>query len=133
MQVDVLMLSAAHPPDDVRILRKQGAALAAAGWRVMHLCPAAPDAPAEMAGVAITTYPRRPGWWGRIRNIPRLAALARRDWGRSGIEDVMLVTRATPWEDVSRQFMPVQVGNNWRLSAVTKRLQRGYEAVLRRL
>jgi glycosyltransferase involved in cell wall biosynthesis len=78
MQVDVLMLSAAHPPDDVRILRKQGAALAAAGWRVMHLCPAAPDAPAEMAGVAITTYPRRPGWWGRIRNIPRLAALARR-------------------------------------------------------
>jgi glycosyltransferase involved in cell wall biosynthesis len=77
LQVDVLMLSAAHPPDDVRIVRKQGAALAAAGWRVTHLCPAAPDAPAEMAGVSISTYARRPGWWGRIRHIPRLAALAR--------------------------------------------------------
>ncbi len=78
MPVDILMLSAAHPPDDVRIMRKQGAALAAAGWRVTHLCPAMPDTPAEMAGVSISTYARRPGWWGRIRNIPRLARLARR-------------------------------------------------------
>jgi len=78
LPVDILMLSAAHPPDDVRILHKQGAALAATGWRVMHLCPAVPDAPAAMAGVSISTYSRRPGWWGRIRNIPRLARLARR-------------------------------------------------------
>src|SRR3712207_9086675 len=27
------MLSAAHPPDDLRVVRKEGAALAAAGWR----------------------------------------------------------------------------------------------------
>ena len=74
--VDVLMLSAAHPPDDVRIVRKEGAALAAAGWRVLHLCPGGP-APAAIAGVAIQTYDRRPGWWGRLRNIPRLARLAR--------------------------------------------------------
>ena len=104
MRVDVLMLSAAHPPDDVRIVRKEGAALAAAGWRVVHLCPGArrapespgvrpapgkpganlapgypgaPDAPDVIEGVLIGTYSRRPGWWGRLRNIPRLAGLAR--------------------------------------------------------
>ena len=36
----VCMLSAAHPPADVRVVGKEGAALASAGWRVMHLCPA---------------------------------------------------------------------------------------------
>ena len=35
----VLMLSAAHPPDDVRVVVKQGAALALAGWPVRHLSP----------------------------------------------------------------------------------------------
>lgn len=77
MRVDVLMLSAAHPPDDVRIVRKEGAALAQAGWRVMHLCPGTPRAPEVVSGVLIGTYTRRPGWLGRIRNIPRLAGLAR--------------------------------------------------------
>ncbi len=77
MRVDVLMLSAAHPPDDVRIVRKEGAALAAAGWRVMHLCPGGPGVSEVVDGVLIGTYARRPGWWGRVRNIPRLAGLAR--------------------------------------------------------
>lgn len=76
MRVDVLMLSAAHPPDDVRIVRKQGAALAAAGWRVMHLCPGGREAPAAVDGVLIGTYARRPGWWGRLRHVRRLARLA---------------------------------------------------------
>ena len=71
------MLSAAHPPDDVRIVRKQGHALAEAGWRVMHLCPGGPGTPEVVSGVLIGTYSRRAGWWGRIRNIPRLAGLAR--------------------------------------------------------
>ena len=77
MRVDVLMLSAAHPPDDVRIVRKEGAALAAAGWRVLHLCPGGPDTPEVIDDVLIGTYARRPGWWARLRNIPRLAGLAR--------------------------------------------------------
>jgi len=77
LRVDVLMLSAAHPPDDVRIVRKEGTALAASGWRVMHLCPGGPDTPEVIEGVLIGTYARRPGWRGRLRNIPRLAGLAR--------------------------------------------------------
>lgn len=73
----VLMLSAAHPPGDIRVVRKEGAALAAAGWRVQHLCPApAAPVPAEVAGVAIETYPRAPGWRGRLRGVPGLARRA---------------------------------------------------------
>ena len=90
----VCMLSAAHPPADVRVVGKEGAALADAGWAVLHLCPrpvgqdasaplreaagAAPAAgvPASHAGVAIQTYARAPGWRGRLRNIPPLARRA---------------------------------------------------------
>ena len=75
----VLMLSAAHPPDDIRVVRKEGAALAAASWRVRHLAPdgAAPTAPSA-AGVELETYARRPGWLGRLLNIPALARRAAR-------------------------------------------------------
>ncbi|SDD77049.1 glycosyltransferase family 4 protein [Belnapia rosea] len=69
----ILMLSAAHPPDDIRVVRKEGAALAAAGWTVRHLAPGPADAPRQVAGVAIETYRRGPGWRGRLRNLPRLA------------------------------------------------------------
>ncbi len=82
MRPDVLMLSAAHPPDDVRIVRREGAALAAAGWRVTHLCPARADMPAACAGVAIQGFARRPGWWARLRHIPQLARLARASGAR---------------------------------------------------
>ncbi len=73
----VLMLSAAHPPDDIRVVRKEGAALAAAGWRVRHLAPGAAAAPA-VAGVELETYARRPGRLGRLLNIPALARRAAR-------------------------------------------------------
>ncbi len=74
----VLMLSAAHPPDDVRVVRKEGAALAAAGWRVRHLAPGAAPAPAAVAGVELEAHARRPGWLGRLLNIPALARRAAR-------------------------------------------------------
>ncbi|GAA0584964.1 hypothetical protein GCM10009416_24170 [Craurococcus roseus] len=74
----VLMLSAAHPPDDIRVVRKEGAALAAAGWRVRHLAPGAAAPAATVEGVEIETYARRPGWAGRLRNIPALARRAAR-------------------------------------------------------
>ncbi len=83
MPPDILMLSAAHPHDDVRVTRRQGASLAGAGWQVAHLCPAAPGMPPSTHGVALHGYPRPRGWLARVRNIPRLARLARRSGARA--------------------------------------------------
>jgi glycosyltransferase involved in cell wall biosynthesis len=63
----VLLLSAAHPPGDTRVVRKEGAALAAAGWRVVHLCPG--DARTRIDGVEILPH--------RHRRLRGLVALAR--------------------------------------------------------
>jgi glycosyltransferase involved in cell wall biosynthesis len=71
----VLMLSAAHPPDDLRVVRKEGAAIAAAGWRVRHLAPGG-AAPPVVDGVAIETFAKPQGWLGRVLGIPRLARRA---------------------------------------------------------
>lgn len=72
----VCLLSAAHPPDDVRVVRKEGAALVAAGWRVVHAAPG--PAPGEaIAGVMLAPYVRRPGWRGRLRGLPALVRHAR--------------------------------------------------------
>ncbi len=65
----VLLLSAAHPPADTRVVRKEGAALAAAGHRVIHLAPGDVTAPAAVDGVAIRTH--------RHRRVRGLAALVR--------------------------------------------------------
>ncbi|WP_159999524.1 glycosyltransferase [Roseomonas sp. 18066] len=72
----VCLLSAAHPPTDLRVVGKEGAALAAAGWRVVHLCPGS-AAPEQHAGVAIRPYRRRAGWRGRLLGISALARRAR--------------------------------------------------------
>lgn len=64
----ILMLSAAHPPDDMRVVRKEGAALAAAGWEVVHLCPGPGGALPPVAGVAIETVAGR----GRLSRLPAL-------------------------------------------------------------
>lgn len=63
----VLLLSAAHPPGDTRVVRKEGAALAAAGWRVVHLCPG--EARLRIDGVEILPH--------RHRRLRGLLALAR--------------------------------------------------------
>lgn len=71
--MNVLMLSAAHPPDDVRIVAKEGAALAAAGHAVTHLSPG-PPGPRWLHGVALGGFGPAPrGWRARIAAIPRLA------------------------------------------------------------
>jgi glycosyltransferase involved in cell wall biosynthesis len=64
----ILLLSAAHPADDMRVVRKEGAALAAAGWPVLHLCPGAGGALPPVAGVAIETVAGR----SRLRRLPAL-------------------------------------------------------------
>ena len=76
----VLLLSAAHPPADIRVVMKEGACLAEAGYAVTHLCPApaAGVAPVMVAGVSISTFPKRRGGWQRVFGIPRLALLAAR-------------------------------------------------------
>lgn len=64
----ILLLSAAHPPDDMRVVRKEGAALAAAGWPVLHLCPGPGGPLPPVAGVAIETVAGR----GRLARLPAL-------------------------------------------------------------
>jgi glycosyltransferase involved in cell wall biosynthesis len=71
----VLMLSAAHPLDDVRIVAKEGAALAAAGHRVIHLAPGAPG-PAILHGVELRGHGGGRGWRARVAGIPALARAA---------------------------------------------------------
>jgi glycosyltransferase involved in cell wall biosynthesis len=68
----VVLLSAAHPPADTRVVRKEGAALAAAGWRVVHLCPG--DAVARVDGVEILPHRHRRlrGLWGLARDAAAL-------------------------------------------------------------
>jgi glycosyltransferase involved in cell wall biosynthesis len=68
----VLMLSAAHPADDVRIVGKEGAALAAAGHRVVHLAPGDPPA-TRLHGVELLSHGPKRGWLGRMLGIPLLA------------------------------------------------------------
>lgn len=74
----VLLLSAAHPPADIRVVMKEGASLAEAGYAVTHLCPAPASgvAPGMVAGVAISTFAVPRGGFARIFGIPRLAMRA---------------------------------------------------------
>lgn len=70
-----LLLSAAHPADDMRVVRKEGAALAAAGWRVRHLCPGGAATPARVGPTEIETVPgkrRRARWGGLYRRAVAL-------------------------------------------------------------
>jgi glycosyltransferase involved in cell wall biosynthesis len=64
----ILLLSAAHPADDMRVVRKEGAALAAAGWPVTHLCPGARGPLPPVAGVAIETVAGA----SRLQRLPTL-------------------------------------------------------------
>lgn len=74
----VCFLSAAHPPEDVRVVVKQAATLAAAGYTVHHIAPAAQEARWTAHGVAVTTYTRRPGLPGRLLALPALTRRAAR-------------------------------------------------------
>ena len=75
----ILLLSAAHPPDDMRVVRKEGASLAAAGFAVRHLAPHG-AAPPMLDGVAIETLPpglgRRRRWWPLLRRAIALRPAA---------------------------------------------------------
>ena len=72
----ILMLSAAHPPEDVRIVAKQGAALAEAGFRVRHLAPGTPAGPMAHGVEIVSHGPAPRGWRARLVRIPALARAA---------------------------------------------------------
>ncbi|MBI0534839.1 glycosyltransferase [Roseomonas sp. KE2513] len=149
----VLMLSAAHPPTDLRIVAKEGAALVEAGWRVTHLAPApqrgAKDVPASQAGVSIATYPRPSGWIGRLRAARALAARAARlkadvihahepdSWyaaikaaGRTGAAVVLDVHEHYPSRLDGRLPRPLHGLGRWAVRAVCKWMAARADAVV---
>lgn len=71
----ILLLSAAHPADDMRVVRKEGAALVAAGYRVLHLCPGAGGLMPPIEGVEVETLAapsRRARWRPLLRRVMEL-------------------------------------------------------------
>lgn len=74
----VLFLSSAHPKFDKRVFQKEAVWLAAKGYEVIHLCPDDRAEELDRDGVHVSTYTRRPGLIGRLRNSPRLFSAARR-------------------------------------------------------
>ncbi len=69
----ILLLSAAHPADDMRVVRKEGAALAAAGWPVTHLCPGPAGPPIGGVTIEAVAAPSRwRRWWPLYRRAVAL-------------------------------------------------------------
>ncbi len=109
MSIQVLMLSAAHPHEDVRIVAKEGAALAAAGYSVAHLAPGTPPCPA-WRGVALMGHPPARGWRGRLRGIPavaRAAAALRPAVIHAHEPDSWLAARLAAWHCGARVVLDV--------------------------
>lgn len=72
----ILFLSSAHRADDRRVAQLEASSLAAAGLRVVHVCPeGGGKAP---AAVPTVTLRRRPGALGRLALLPRLFRVALR-------------------------------------------------------
>lgn len=131
----VLLLSAAHPPADIRVVLKEGACLAESGYAVMHLCPAPASgvAPALVAGVAISTFPARRGGWRRVFGIPRLAVLAARQRAEvihASEPDAWAAALLAGWWSGARVILDVHEHYPSRLDAKAPALLR---PVLRRL
>ncbi len=73
---DVCFLSAAHPPEDVRVVLKEAASLAQAGLSVLHIAPFTEERQWQAHGISISTYTRAPGLWGRLRAMRMLVRRA---------------------------------------------------------
>ena len=127
MKRPVLMLSAAHPPDDIRIVAKEGAALAAAGHRVMHLAPGTP--PARMLhGVELRSAGPKPrGWAARIGGVLRLArhaAALKPSVIHAHEPDSWLAARLAAWQCGARVVLDVHEHYPSRLDQRLPRLLR---------
>ncbi|MCU0943951.1 MAG: glycosyltransferase [Rubritepida sp.] len=141
----ILLLSAAHPPDDMRVVRKEGAALAAAGWAVTHLCPGPGGPLPPVAGVAIETVAGR----GRLARLPALYraalalrpaavhasepdawALARRLAAATGARAVLDVHEHYPSRLDARLPRALRPAGRFALRAAMRGLARGADAVV---
>ncbi|UPY37395.1 glycosyltransferase [Sediminicoccus sp. KRV36] len=65
----IVLLSAAHPGDDMRVVRKEGAALVAAGWPVTHLCPGPAGSVAGVVAGVVVEAVAGPSRWRRWRAL----------------------------------------------------------------
>lgn len=141
----ILMLSAAHPADDMRVVRKEGAALVEAGWEVTHLCPGRGGPLPPVAGVAIETV----AGGGRLSRLPALYrramalrpraihasepdawAVARLVGARLGCRVVLDVHEHYPSRLDARLPAPLRPLARGALRAVLGRLARGADAVV---
>lgn len=122
----ILLLSAAHPPGDTRVVRKEGAALVAAGWRVMHLCPDGAAAPPCIDGVAIIRHGHRRlrGLWALARD----AAALRPAVIHASEPDAWLAALVASWRCGARVVLDVHEHYPSRLDA---RLPRALRPVAR--
>lgn len=128
----ILMFSAAHPADDTRIVAKEGAALAAAGHRVVHLAPGAGPS-GWLAGVELRAHgPARRGWRARLGGIPalaRAAAAMRPAVIHAHEPDAWIAARLAAWRCGARVVLDVHEHYPSRLDA---RLPRALRGVARR-
>lgn len=118
----ILMLSAAHPPGDTRVVRKEGAALAVAGWRVLHLCPDGAAAPARIDGVEIIRHGHRrvSGIWALARD----AAARRPAVIHASEPDAWLAALIAGWRSGARVVLDVHEHYPSRLDARLPRVLR---------
>jgi glycosyltransferase involved in cell wall biosynthesis len=125
--MSVLMLSAAHPPEDTRIVAKEGAALAAAGHRVVHLAPGT-EPPRLLHGVELRgSGPAPRGWRARLAAIPRLArqaAALRPAVIHAHEPDSWLAARLAAWRCGARVVLDVHEHYPSRLDALLPRALR---------
>jgi glycosyltransferase involved in cell wall biosynthesis len=74
----ICFVSSEHPPYDKRVYEGEARSLAAAGYRVFHLCPDKSPADRPAGEVQIVQYPHRRGKWRRLLGLPDLYKRARR-------------------------------------------------------
>jgi glycosyltransferase involved in cell wall biosynthesis len=74
----ICFISAFHPPDDKRVYGKEAISLAKAGFEVCHIAPGELSN-SKVTGVRLITYIKPSGIWERIKQLPLLWKLAKRE------------------------------------------------------
>lgn len=75
--LSICFLSSMHPARDKRVFEKEALSLAAAGFRVTHLCPGTEHEAGTFDGVTVKTFPTAGGLWRRLLRLGQLYRRAR--------------------------------------------------------